>query len=147
MKTRFILRIVGAALLLLSPGVVLATDPPHRSSVNMTIDCTSACHLTHAAPGGNLTQSAGNVNLCQSCHNSSGLASALSINNSDKAVPGSLGTSHAFDVAAVNATYATTTPSNTEMQKRVMNAKIVCSTCHDQHSATSSDAGRPRISP
>ena len=142
-------RLLVVALLLISlllvVGPVGASDPPHWSSASTTIDCTS-CHTTHQAPGGNLTAAAGNVNLCQSCHNPSGTASAMAINNSDKAVPGTSGTSHAFDTTTMNANFGTTTPTNTEMQLRVMDGNIVCSTCHDQHTAPSSKGGSPHIS-
>ena len=38
-------------------------------------------------------------------------------------------------------------PSNAEMLLRVMNNNVVCSTCHDQHTATPATGGRPRVSP
>jgi len=62
-------------------------------------------------------------------------------------VPGERGTSHAFGVAAVNAAYGAATPSNAQMQLRVMDGNVVCSTCHDQHAATAATGGTPRISP
>lgn len=78
----------------LSPPLVYATDAPH--DISNSIDC-SDCHIAHAAPGGNLTQVAGNANLCQSCHTAGGPASAYPMNNTDKAVPGTTGISHRWD--------------------------------------------------
>lgn len=94
----------------------------------------SSCHLTHNAAGGTLTGIAGNANLCISCHNPTGMASSLPLDNPDKAIPGTGGTSHAWDVLAINATYETNTTSDPEMVLRLPEGNIICSTCHDQHS-------------
>lgn len=134
-----------AWLALAVPVSLEAQDPPHWTSVSLNINCTSQCHLTHNALGGALNSSASNVNLCQSCHNPAGLAGDLPITNSDKAVPGDSGTSHAFDVAAVNPALDTQLPLDTEMQLRVMSGNVVCSTCHDQHRSVSSFGGTPRV--
>lgn len=136
--------------LVLAPVLALASDPPHWSSTSpegITIDCSSACHTGHQALGGTLTQAADNVNLCQSCHNTSGLADTLPLNDVDKAMPGTSGTSHGFDVPAVNATYGTVVPSHTGMSQRVMGGNVVCSTCHNQHQSSAANGGRARISP
>lgn len=124
----------------------LAADPPHSSSTTITAGCTTPCHVVHHAAGAGLTTSASNVNLCQSCHNPSGVAGDLPINSSDAAVPGVQGTSHAFDVAAVNIPLGAEAPLNAAMQARVMGGNVVCSTCHNQHSANASFGGRPRVS-
>ncbi len=123
----------------------VAQTPPHWESTSIVIDCSSQCHITHQAQGGQLTQAASNVALCQSCHNSSGLAADLPINSSDRAMPGTDGTSHAFDVAAIHAAYETQLPLDTAMQLRVMDGNVVCSTCHNQHSTTAAFGGTPRI--
>ncbi len=130
-----------------SGGSLWAQDPPHWSSVSMTIDCTSQCHLNHQALGSALTSSAGNVNLCQSCHNSAGLAGDQPLNNSDKAVPQTGGTSHAFDVDAVNVGLSTLAPLDTEMNLRVMGGKVVCSTCHNQHRGELIYGGTSQVRP
>jgi hypothetical protein len=127
-------------------GTAAAVDPPHWSSTSIDIDCTSQCHTLHHAEGGNLTQAGSNVNLCQSCHRPSGLAQDLQLNDADKAVPGVGGTSHAFDALAINPTYQTTLPTDTEMSLRVMGDNIVCSTCHDQHDTGAVFGGDSRIS-
>ena len=138
-------RLPALCLLLASPA--FAVDPPHWASVNNYEDCDSACHSLHTSSGGALTQAAGNVNLCTSCHNDVGKASALPLDLADRATPGTSGTSHGFDVTAVNATWDTTVPANADMGLRIMSGNVVCSTCHDQHAADSSYGGAPRISP
>lgn len=125
---------------------VPAADPPHWSSTNLNIDCTSNCHTLHQAPGGGLTASAGNVNLCQSCHKSGGLAAGLPLDSADRAQPAiGTGRHHAFDVAAVHAGLDTQLPTDPQMSLRVMNGNVVCSTCHDQHRASSARGGTSRI--
>lgn len=134
-----------AALANLAP--VGAQDPPHWASASIDITCTSQCHTLHSAAGGNLTAAANNVNLCQACHNPAGLARDLAIESSDAAVPRVSGSSHAFDVPALNATLGTQLPLDTAMQLRVMGGNIVCSTCHNQHRSDSAMGGTPRVSP
>jgi hypothetical protein len=131
-------------------GTARASDPPHWMSASIpeaSISCSKGCHQLHQASGGTLTAWAGNVVLCQSCHGGAGLASALAIANTDSAVPDVSGSSHAFGAPAVNAAYGAAMPSNPEMQLRIMNNNVVCSTCHDQHAATLATGGTPRISP
>ena len=103
------------------------SDAPHSFTCN-------ACHLIHNSTGNVLTTLAGNDNLCMSCHNPSGTASSLSFSVADIADPaGNTGTSHAWNVPAVNTTYETNLPVNTEMSTRINSGEIICSTCHDQH--------------
>jgi hypothetical protein len=128
-------------------GPLHAQDPPHWSSTSLTIDCTTQCHTLHQALGSGLTSSASNVNLCQSCHNASGLADGLPISNVDKAVPDTSGTSHAFDVATVHAQFQTQDPLDSEMILRVMGGQLVCSTCHNQHKGEQPFGGTSRVSP
>jgi len=140
-------RVCGAALgLVIFAAAVHAADPPHWSSTNMNIDCTSNCHTPHQAPGGGLTASAGNVNLCQSCHRSGGLAAVLPVDSADLAQPtlGS-GRHHGFDVAAIHVGFGAQLPTDLQMSLRVMNGNVVCSTCHDQHRASSARGGSSRI--
>ncbi|MBD3867918.1 MAG: cytochrome c3 family protein [Acidobacteria bacterium] len=131
--------------LLVAPAV-LAADPPHWYSTSLVIGCTEQCHSLHNAAGGGLTRAAGNANLCQSCHNPSGLADQAPIPSSASAIPGFSGSSHAFGVPAVNGAYSTERPLNTEMDLRIMGDNVVCSTCHDQHAGTSTQGGTPKIS-
>ena len=145
---RLIQRIAAAAFFVIwYPVSTLASDPPHWSSTTVTTNCTTPCHVVHHAEGSGLTTSAGNVNLCQSCHNPSGIAGDLPINSTDTAIAGVQGTSHAFDVAAINSTLGAQQPVNSAMQLRVLGGNVVCSTCHNQHSADATLGGRPRVSP
>ena len=106
------------------------SDSPHTFTCN-------ACHLIHNSTGNVLTTLAGNDNLCMSCHNPAGIASSLSFSVADIADPaGNTGTSHAWNVPAVNTTYETNLPVNTEMSSRINSGEIICSTCHDQHLQT-----------
>ncbi|MCD4729278.1 MAG: CxxxxCH/CxxCH domain-containing protein [Bacteroidales bacterium] len=95
----------------------------------------NACHITHNSPGGSLTSTFGNANLCLSCHVSTGAASGKPFINADKAIPGTSGNSHAWDVSSVNATYETVLTSDPEMVLRIDEGNIVCSTCHNQHNS------------
>jgi predicted CXXCH cytochrome family protein len=112
-----------------SRAVSIAFPTPHGTVCDQ-------CHITHTAAGGQLTSIAGNANLCISCHNPVGSASLKPFANSDKAIPGTSGTSHAWDKNAVNATYQTNTPTDAAMLARINSGQIICSTCHNQHSQT-----------
>jgi predicted CXXCH cytochrome family protein len=140
---------VGAAIRLLafllvvgaSFGTPWAQDPPHWAGAATATDCTSQCHVPHQSEGEGLTSAAGNVNLCQSCHDSN----KLPITNAQKATPGSGGISHAFDVNATNPAAGALPPVDNEMLLRVMNDNVVCSTCHNQHKAEATHGGRSSI--
>ena len=104
----------------------------------------SACHITHSSPGTTLTSVAGNALLCQSCHISTGVASAKPLLNVNKATPGISGNSHAWDVPAANSNYQTLAPAaGTEMGMRLAGDNIICSTCHNQHN--NGNAGDPYL--
>jgi len=102
MSARSILLVFGCAAASLFP--LRASDPPHTGGGG-NIQCVS-CHKLHGAPGGRLTTTAGNVNLCLSCHVSGGLATAKALAAADQAVPSGLvgstagGTSHRWDSSA-----------------------------------------------
>ncbi|WP_372793239.1 CxxxxCH/CxxCH domain-containing protein [Lutibacter sp.] len=104
----------------------------------------SSCHITHSSPGTSLTSVAGNALLCQSCHISTGEASAKPLVDGNKAIPGASGNSHSWDVPATNPTYQTLAPAaTTEMGMRLPGGNIICSTCHDQHN--DGNAGSPYL--
>lgn len=119
-----------------------AADPPHWVGAVENTDCTSNCHVTHNALGGGLNPHTGNTNLCLSCHTSNGLP----IGSSDKAQPGIGGTSHGFDANPTNPSYGAQEPEDSEMILRLMDGNVVCSTCHNQHTAEQARGGTPRIS-
>ncbi len=111
---------------------LLLVDAPHWDN---GIACCS-CHVPHQSADVQLTNVEGNANLCMSCHNPAGLASNKPFTNSDRADPGVSGTSHAWEVQAANSTHGAEPPSNPEMARRIYSNKIVCSSCHNQHSQT-----------
>ena len=152
MKLHRLLLSATAALVVGFFGASLrAADGPHWNAQSVAIDCSTGCHGGHGSPGSTLTAVTGNANLCQSCHVASGLAKALPVNTADKAnLNTDTGIHHAWDVAPVHAGLATSTPTNPAWSNRLSNGtsgNIICSTCHDQHSAKSVDGGLPRISP
>ncbi|WP_262916235.1 glycine-rich domain-containing protein [Aestuariivivens marinum] len=106
-------------------------------ATNHTYYNCNSCHITHSAPGMSLTSIAGNDNLCQSCHTSTGAASAKPFTAADNinTFPAT-GDSHAWNVNAVNASKETNVPSNSQMAMRVISGQIICSTCHDQHNTS-----------
>ncbi len=124
-----------------------ATDPPHGISAATVEGCDTSCHTQHNTLGSPLTKATSNVNLCQACHSSTGAASAFPVENIDKAIPGTRGTSHNFDAATTNVSYGAQPPANAAMSLRVMGGNVVCSTCHNQHTSTSAMGGTPHTSP
>lgn len=138
---------------LLSLTTVVAQDPPHWVSTSIDINCTTQCHTPHHAPGNRLTAAANNVNLCQACHNPAGLASALPLNSADAAQRGITGTSHAFNVPAIqdfdgDGIDDVVEPDpliNKQMSLRILGGNVVCSTCHNQHRSESGFGGNSRI--
>jgi len=139
--------VIATIFVVWCPDVTEASDAPHSSSTTITVDCTTPCHVLHHAAGSGLTTSAGNVNLCQSCHNPAGVAADLPINTSDSAQAGVQGTSHAFDVPAIDNLLGVQEPESPAMQLRLMDGNVVCSTCHNQHIANADFGGHPRVSP
>ena len=125
----------AAATLSAAAGVLLATDPPHDADNPNFPNACSQCHTTHHAPGLGLTTLAGNANLCKSCHATATTRAFKDWQSSDQAIPGTSGTSHRWDAAAISATYGAGTPTSTAMNLRLESGKLMCSTCHDQHSA------------
>lgn len=133
-----------AIALALFAGALFASDPPHDSSPTVTSECTT-CHAEHHDLGGILTAFTTNALLCQSCHNSANPNNGMPVENADKAVPGVDGYHHAFEVSATNAAYGALPPQHAQMSLRVMGGNLVCSTCHNQHSATNK-AGTQSVS-
>ncbi|NOQ24652.1 MAG: CxxxxCH/CxxCH domain-containing protein [Bacteroidales bacterium] len=96
----------------------------------------SSCHTFHNATGSALTNASANEGLCLSCHVTGQMAETMPFLSSDRAIPGTSGNSHSWDVLAVNSTYETVIPTDADMVARLTtDNKIVCSTCHDQHNS------------
>ncbi|MBI5513368.1 MAG: cytochrome c3 family protein [Deltaproteobacteria bacterium] len=134
-------RVLGLVALLASPA--LAADAPHDESSSPAIICSS-CHVLHKSSGGSLTTTAGNANLCASCHNSRGPSFVLP--DSVQADPGASGTSHRWDAPAVNAAMGAGMPLNPELATHLRDGKLQCSTCHDQHNGAALFKGTQHVS-
>ena len=132
---------VTTVLLLFLAGISFATDPPHTTAE--LVSCNK-CHTLHKAPGGSLTNQASNENLCLSCHNPAGIASAKPFTSAEGSVsPGVYGRNHNW----IGAMPVTSNPSNTYGLRAVVDLKnanlkarlavfnnvVVCSVCHNQH--------------
>ncbi|PLX12484.1 MAG: hypothetical protein C0597_13220, partial [Marinilabiliales bacterium] len=121
----------------LSSGIysisVTVQDP---TLADHSLTTCSSCHTFHNATGSTLTNASSNEGLCLSCHSSGQIAETMPFLSTDKAIPGTSGNSHAWNVLAINSTYETNLPSDPEMLARLTtDIKIVCSTCHDQHNS------------
>ena len=138
--------ILAISILAFAAGKAYAPNPPHDTTAVPAISCNN-CHVGHGAPGATLTSTAGNANLCFSCHVSGEQASDFELLSNEQAVKGVSGVHHRWDAA-------TTVPSDPAMANRLEGGtNIMCSTCHDQHSqddtpfdpaasATPGDSGR-----
>ena len=124
--------VAALSLGILVPHTLEAGDDPH-GAVFVPTGCR-ACHATHTAAGGSLTNVAGNDNLCRSCHSSIGTASRFDMSQMSAAnLVAGTGNSHAWGVSAVNSAAGAGTPSDARLSTRIDAGKVVCSTCHNQH--------------
>ena len=116
-------------------GIARATDDPHGTG--NSIDC-GQCHVPHASLGDILVNSANELvsTLCLSCHTPGGwVPMTKELSSSQKASPGTSGTSHSWDVDAVNPTHGTLLPQTTALLDHLAaDGTITCATCHDPHS-------------
>jgi predicted CXXCH cytochrome family protein len=138
---------ICVAVLLVMGANAYALDPPHNEAAVPLIECDT-CHTAHTSTGASLTTTAGNANLCLSCHVSGGPASSIPLLSNEQAVPGTSGVHHRWDAVV------SPPPSSPDMAARLEGGTtIMCSTCHDQKlqtdtpfdpdvSATPGDAGR-----
>lgn len=129
--------IIILAIFILAPLMLYATDDPHGSTGS--INCEQ-CHITHSTLGDILINATDSLvsTLCLSCHTPGGWAGMnKEFSSSQKAVPGTSGTSHAWDVPAVNAERGAGLPSSQTLLDHLReDEKITCATCHDPHSNT-----------
>jgi hypothetical protein len=125
-----LVRSLAVAAVLAAPLVASAAEAPHEDGL-----FCSNCHMGHNAPGVSLTNEAGNVNLCQSCHVNHPGRFGFPWADEHQAVPGTSGRSHRWDALATN--LGATAPEGTAMAgaARLSDGKLQCSTCHDQHNA------------
>jgi predicted CXXCH cytochrome family protein len=126
---------IVTALAILLTGNAGATDDPH--STTDAIYCEQ-CHISHKSLGDILINATDS--LCLSCHTPGGWAGMTKIlSSADKAQPGTSGTSHAWDVPAVNSDRGAALPaSQTLLDHLTADNRVTCATCHDPHSNTNS---------
>lgn len=137
---------IVAGVGLVVPWLALGLDSPHDYSEAGPVVCNLGCHQPHKAPGGSLTTTAGNANLCDSCHK---LRTGFGFPwvDADQARPGSRGHSHRWDSLAANGAFGAALPTDAEMLMRITSVgKIQCSTCHDQHNGATNFKGTQHTS-
>ena len=122
------------AIALLGGASAFAVDAPHGSG--NSIAC-GECHVAHSTLGEILVNSADSLvaTLCISCHSPGGwVGMTKELSSSQQAVPGTVGTSHRWDVSTVNPTYGAELPQTAALfQHLSADSSITCATCHDPH--------------
>lgn len=130
-------KIIVIFFVMLLPIATVALDDPHGATGSINCD---QCHITHSTLGDILTNATDSLvsTLCLSCHTPGGWAGmSKTMSSSEKADPGTSGTSHSWDVPADNASRGAAMPtSQTLLDHLRADDKITCATCHDPHSNT-----------
>jgi predicted CXXCH cytochrome family protein len=115
-------------------GIAAATDDPHGSADSIYCE---QCHVTHNTLGDILVNATDELvsTLCLSCHTPGGWTGMSKyLSSSQKAVPGTSGTSHTWDVSAINPTYGADLPQQAVLFDHLAaDSSITCATCHDPH--------------
>ena len=118
-------------------SVLEAADDPHGSA--NFIYCEQ-CHIGHNSLGDILVNATDSLisTLCLSCHTPGGWVSMPKyMSTSEKAVPNTSGTSHAYDIPADNAARGAALPSSQALLDHLtVDNRVTCATCHDPHSNT-----------
>lgn len=133
---KYIFIILGVLLI---PTFTSAVDSPHDPT--NSIYC-GECHVPHATLGDVLINATDSLvgTLCLSCHTPggwTGMAKVLS--SSQKADPGVSGSSHNWNVPAVNSDRGAQLPTSQVLLDHLTGEnKITCATCHDPHANTQS---------
>jgi predicted CXXCH cytochrome family protein len=137
MRTTLIL--VGLGALALLWGLADATDDPHGAADSIYCE---QCHISHNTLGDILINSTDDLvsTLCLSCHTPGGwVGMTKTLSSSQKADPGTSGTSHSWDVSATNPTYGADPPSQQVLLDHLAaDGSITCATCHDPHENSTS---------
>lgn len=129
--------IVAPTWLMLGSATAWAVDAPHDSLTN-NVHCNN-CHVPHHSLGDIITAQSDSLisTLCISCHTWGGWPGMTKpFADAMKAVPGTSGTSHAWDVDTLNTTYQTHGPTSAAIAKHILDGKVTCTTCHDPHNNT-----------
>jgi predicted CXXCH cytochrome family protein len=127
------------AFILAGVSIAGATDDPHGTTNSITCE---QCHISHGTLGDLLVNATDSLvsTLCLSCHTPGGWVSMnKELSSSQKASPGVSGSSHSWDVDAINSTYGATLPQQAALFDHLTaDSSITCATCHDPHSNTNS---------
>jgi len=121
-------------LLWAMPTSTWAVDAPHDTLTN-SIHCMN-CHVTHKSLGDIITAPSDSLisTLCISCHTWGGWPGmGLPFADAMKAIPGTSGSSHGWDVDTANAEYQTHGPTLAAVADHLRSGKVTCTTCHDPH--------------
>lgn len=131
---RKIVLIIVATVTVVSAGV-LAVDDPHGTAASIYCE---QCHVAHSTMGDILVNSTDSLvtTLCLSCHTPGGWTGMSKVlSSSERGIPGTSGSSHAWDVNAVNAERGAETPQTLALLDHLTaDNNITCATCHDPHS-------------
>lgn len=117
-------------------------DGPHMAENGVIC---GRCHSIVGQPGVHVGTVEGQAALCFSCHNSSGQAMNLPLNDQERLSPATgPGRSHAWWASAVNPSVGSAGPlPGGEMHRYLAPTGLIkCATCHNQHS---SEAGSPYL--
>lgn len=114
----------------LSPVAARAADPaaPHDKSFTDG-DCDNCHRLAAVTSSGALDYSDG----CISCHNQQTGSPRRFPSVAEQAKPGVSGSHHNWSGYAENSAYGAVTPSATAHQRRLVDGKLQCATCHNIH--------------
>jgi predicted CXXCH cytochrome family protein len=126
--------VITFGLLFITAGLSFSQDDPHGST--NSIYCEQ-CHIGHNSLGDVLVNSSDSLvsTMCLSCHTPGGwVGMTKSMSASNKATPGTSGTSHAWDVKDTSTAYGALRPQSAALLEHISSdSTVTCGTCHDPH--------------